>query len=154
MEDMDNIREIYSCARAFMAANGNPSQWGSTYPPDELICADIDAHITYIIEENGHAGGLFVFGPGPDPDYAHIYDGSWLSDSPYGVIHRVAGNGTMHGLVPLITQYCAAVMPHLRADTHADNIPMQHQLEKCGFIRCGTVYIRGGSPRIAFEKLP
>ena len=28
IEDLDRIMEIYAGARAFMAAHGNPNQWG------------------------------------------------------------------------------------------------------------------------------
>ena len=28
MEDLDEVMEIYAGARAFMAQNGNPTQWG------------------------------------------------------------------------------------------------------------------------------
>ena len=40
---------------------------------------------------------------------------------------------------------------NLRIDTHADNAPMQHVLEKAGFARCGTIYCQDGSPRVAFH---
>ena len=39
--DLDEILEIYSQARRFMAKNGNPSQWGDVYPPRKLVEADI-----------------------------------------------------------------------------------------------------------------
>lgn len=39
-----------------------------------------------------------AFIPGPDPTYARIYDGKWLSDSPYNVImhHVLSGYGFVH----------------------------------------------------------
>ena len=41
-EDLPRIMEIYVRARAFMAAHGNPKQWGLTgWPPAELIREDI-----------------------------------------------------------------------------------------------------------------
>lgn len=30
--DLDRMMEIFAAARAFMAANGNPRQWGDGYP--------------------------------------------------------------------------------------------------------------------------
>ena len=42
IEDLDRIMEIYAGARAFMAAHGNPNQWGPTnWPPEQLIRQDI-----------------------------------------------------------------------------------------------------------------
>ena len=48
-------------------------------------------------------------------------------------------------------------MESIRIDTHAGNLPMQRALEKSGFSRCGTIYLKGGAEdgdaRIAFEKI-
>ena len=42
--DLPRILEIYAGARAFMAAHGNPRQWGATgWPPESLIRQDIAA---------------------------------------------------------------------------------------------------------------
>ena len=35
--DLPAILEVYHCARTFMAANGNPTQWGTAYPAPELV---------------------------------------------------------------------------------------------------------------------
>ena len=40
--DMAKILEVYARARDFMAKNGNPTQWGDTYPSPELLEEDID----------------------------------------------------------------------------------------------------------------
>ena len=34
---LSQIMAIYERARAFMAENGNPDQWGTAYPPEEMI---------------------------------------------------------------------------------------------------------------------
>ena len=40
--DLPRMMEIYAVARRFMAAHGNPNQWGPTnWPPEERIRADI-----------------------------------------------------------------------------------------------------------------
>ena len=36
-EDLNNITDVYSYARKFMAENGNPTQWGTNYPSEQLI---------------------------------------------------------------------------------------------------------------------
>ena len=42
---------------------------------------------------------------------------------------------------------------HLRIDTHNDNVVMQRLLEKLGFERRGTIFVReDNDPRIAYEK--
>ncbi len=81
--------------------------------------------------------GVFAFLIGPDETYARIEQGKWISESEYGTIHRVAGNGMTHGLLQRIVTYCEKKIPHLRIDTHQDNQIMQHVILKCGFCRCG-----------------
>ena len=41
IEELDEIMEIFEHARQFMAKNGNASQWGTTYPEQEIVEADI-----------------------------------------------------------------------------------------------------------------
>ena len=88
---------------------------------------------------------------GEDPTYLKIEQGNWISDEPYGVVHRVASDGTVHGVLGRIMDYCKGQMPHLRIDTHEENKVMQHVIEKCGFVRCGIIYVSDGTPRIAYE---
>ena len=49
--------------------------------------------------------------------------------------------------------FCSDFCDNIRMDTHEDNKIMQHLLEKNGFIRCGTVHIFNGDPRIAYQKI-
>ena len=39
--DLNEIMEIYRIAQEFMIESGNPSQWGHSYPNDDLIMDDI-----------------------------------------------------------------------------------------------------------------
>jgi hypothetical protein len=41
IKDLDNVMMIYEDARSFMKENGNPNQWGDSYPERELIKRDI-----------------------------------------------------------------------------------------------------------------
>ena len=154
MQDLPAILDIYAYARKFMADTGNPAQWGDGYPQRDVLERDIDLGQLYIIEEDNATVGVFAFIIGADPTYAVIDDGSWLSDAPYGTIHRIAGNGKTHGLLQQTVAFCGQQIAHLRIDTHADNRIMQHLIAKCGFSRCGIIYVRGGSPRIAYELVP
>ena len=51
----------------------------------------------------------------------------------------------------------AAGLPSVRIDTHPGNAPMARALEKAGFVRCGTIILKGGAEdgdlRVAYEKL-
>lgn len=58
--DLDNIMPIYERARAYMAANGNPSQWINGYPGREDISADIRSGNCYVCVEQGQLHGVFA----------------------------------------------------------------------------------------------
>ena len=148
--DMERILEIYELARQFMRQNGNPTQWGTDHPRRELLEMDIRKRQLYVVETAGTVNGVFVFFVGEDPTYSLI-DGAWRSDRPYGVIHRIAGIGG--GIFNTALSFCESRIDHLRIDTHADNKPMQHVVEKAGFSRRGIIYVEDGTPRIAYDRL-
>lgn len=155
-EDLPAIMDIYARARAYMAENGNPRQWGSTgWPPEELIREDIRERKSYVCEEDGEIAAVFFFDAGTDiePTYAVIYDGQWRDGSAYGVVHRIASNGTVKGAGMACIQWAYARCGHLRIDTHGDNKIMQSLLEKLGFVYCGIIHIQqDDDPRLAYEK--
>lgn len=151
--DLNRILEIYSYARSYMAKTNNPTQWGGSYPSRELLESDIKAGHLYVIALDNALHGVFAFIEGEDPTYSKIVDGNWLSSSPYGTIHRIAGDGSIKGLFEIALDFCSSLNPHIRLDTHEDNKVMQHLAVKNGFRKCGTIFVEDGSPRIAFEKI-
>ena len=148
--DLSDILEIYAHARRFMAENGNPTQWGQHHPAQYLLEEDISLNRLYVVESGEGLCGVFMFEVGNDPTYTYI-EGSWRSDTPYGVIHRIAGVGG--GVFAAALEYCSGVIGHLRIDTHADNKPMQHVVEKAGFSKRGIIYVEDGTPRIAYDRI-
>ncbi len=151
-KDLSDILNIYEYARAFMKRSGNPTQWADGYPRREILLQDIGKKQLYLCKDADTACGVFAFIIGEDQTYNYIENGSWLSDTPYGTIHRIAGNGTKKGIFAETVSYCESKIPHLRIDTHQDNLIMQHLVIKFGFQKCGTIYVSDGSPRIAFER--
>lgn len=157
MQDLDRIMDIYSRARAFMAQHGNPNQWGPTnWPPEALIRKDIAEGNSYVcINDAGQVIGTFFFVRGEDiePTYRDITDGRWLDDSPYGVVHRIASDGSEKGTGMFCLNWAWDQCGHLRIDTHGDNKVMQNLVRKAGFVHCGTIYVEEDDfPRLAFEK--
>lgn len=150
--DLDRIENIYAYARAFMAENGNPNQWGKSHPPRNQLVRDIADGNLFVITDRADIHGVFYFYIGDDPTYARIYDGAWRSNQPYGTIHRIAGDGS-GGILRTAVEFGKQRVSHLRMDTHHDNIVMQNALQKIGFKRCGIIYIADGSPRIAYDRL-
>lgn len=147
--DLERILEIYAIARKFMADNGNPTQWKNEHPRREILEEDIRLRRLFVVEGEDVCG-VFMFAIGDDPTYAYI-EGDWSADAPYGVIHRIAGVGG--GIFAAALEFCAGQIHHLRIDTHADNKPMQHVVEKAGFSRRGIIYVADGTPRIAYDRV-
>lgn len=150
MESLPLVLEIYAYARDFMARTGNPSQWGKTNPPRQVLEADIEAGKLYGVWKEERLCGVFYFSLGEDPTYREIFEGSWGSGRPYGTIHRVASDGS-GGVFAACLTFCKGKCGHLRIDTHRDNRVMQHVLEKAEFSRRGIIYLANGDPRIAYE---
>ena len=151
-EDLPKILEIYDIAKAYMRSSGNPNQWNGAYPDPETLRTDIEKQRLYVYKKNGSIHGVFMLLLEEEPTYAYIEDGSWRPETPYGTIHRLAGDDEVKGLFAKCVAFCEGKVKYLRADTHFDNHTMQHLLEKNGFERRGIIYLKNGDPRIAYQK--
>ena len=155
-KDFERVMEIYAYARGFMADHGNPNQWGPTnWPPEALIHEDIAQGKSYVCEVDGRVVGVFFYDYGKDiePTYINIEDGAWQDDRAYGVVHRIAADGSVKGTGSFCLEWAYEQCNHLRIDTHSDNVVMQNLLTKLGYIRRGTIYVvEDNYPRFAYEK--
>lgn len=155
-QDLPRLMEIFADARQFMAQHGNPNQWGpSNWPPEALIQEDIAQGHSYVcVNDAGIVIGTFYLAVGNDiePDYATI-EGKWIGDNHYGVVHRIASDGSEKGIGTFCLTWAFEQCGHIRIDTHADNIVLQRLLEKLGYTCCGTIYLaKNHESRLAYEK--
>lgn len=150
-QDLGQIMDIYKHAQGYMIQSGNPTQWGHVYPDAALIQSDICQNACMVICDETGIHGVFALFAGTDPTYARIDGRNWLNDAPYLTIHRIAGDGTVHGLFGCAVSYCKGIAQNIRIDTHADNKAMQHLIEANGFTRCGIIHVADGTPRIAYQ---
>ena len=168
--DLPALRPVFEAAKGIMRADGNLDQWSAPgFPSDDLLLRDIARDGGFVIESSvmpgttlsvmpGSTGHLalrayFALLPSPEPTYDRI-DGAWLTDEPYGVIHRIASYPEDHGIFAAIIDFAAARYAHLRIDTHRDNRIMQHLIAKHGFTYCGIIWLTDGTPRLAYERPP
>lgn len=151
IKDIDGIMKIYDIAQDFMIKNNNPNQWKKIYPTIDIIENDIKNNYCHVVCNNSKIEAVFALIGGKDPTYSIIEGGNWLNDNDYLTIHRVASSGNIHGVVTYIVNYVKKLSKDIRIDTHNDNIIMQRQLEKNGFKKCGIIYLKNGSPRIAYH---
>ena len=152
LSQLSQIMGIYAQARQFMAQTGNPDQWGTVHPSEELIRQDILNGRCYVNLDGDHIRAVFYFAVEKDPTYSYI-EGQWLNDMPYGVIHRIAVGQSGKGVAAECFAFAAAHCDNIRIDTHEKNVPMQRCLAKNGFSRCGIIYLENGDPRIAYQKV-
>ena len=152
--DVEAVLSVYEASRRYMRATGNLTQWNDGYPSRTDVLADVETGHSYVgVDADGEIVMAFAFIMGDDPTYAVIEDGAWLNDSPYGTIHRLGSNGKHPGMLQACVDYCFTRIGNLRLDTHHENRPMLTAVARLGFQRCGIIYCRDGTPRIAFQKI-
>ena len=147
------ISEIYRNARLAMIESGNPDQWGENYPPEDIIQKDINANSLFICVDGRRIVGCFAFSKGEDPTYLEIYNGKWLNNEPYAVIHRLAILEQGKGVGTICVNWCLKQQANIRVDTHEKNHSMQALLTKLSFKYCGVVKNSWGDHRVAFQKV-
>ena len=158
MSDLEDILSVYAAARIYMSEHENPTQWGASYPPVELVVSDIEGGLSWVItdicpsEDKETVLGVFAFLPDGDPIYNNI-EGKWLNDLPHAAIHRVASSGERRGILGACIDFCISRSDNLKIDTHRDNITMQNALKKQGFVACGRIFLENGEDRIAYQRV-
>lgn len=152
--DLPRMMEIYRQSQARMVAGGNPSQWPVGHPSEEMVRRDIEREVSYVVEDSGTVVGVFAFVPGADTTYRVIEQGAWIDDTlPYCTLHRMGRAEEAHGIAAACFEWCSERCSSLRADTHRDNLTMQHCLVKAGFRYCGIIHVADGTPRLAYQKI-
>lgn len=158
-KDIEKIMLIISQAQAYLKSK-NINQWQNNYPNEGTIKDDIEAGYSYVLEEGGDILATTALSFDGEETYDEIYEGSWISDFDYGVIHRIAVDSDLKGqgiggkLLKEVEKLCLAKdIFSLRIDTHRENESMIRFIRKNGFEYCGVIYLKDGNERIAFEKI-
>ena len=153
MDDLPVILHLRDQAREIMRSYGNTFQWPDGYPTQEKFEKDIELGCSYLMSDlEGNTVATFALIPGPDVTYKVIYDGQWLNDEPYHVIHRIASTPESHGILDAVLDFSEAVSTNIRIDTHEANVIMRKGLEKRGYQYCGIIHLLNGDERLAYQK--
>ena len=157
--DIKDIVSIIEEAQSYFKEN-NIDQWQDGYPNEETIMNDIESKESYVLLKDNKIIATAYLSFSGESDYDKIYDGKWISQGNYAVVHRVAvsnimkGNGIARELFKYIEEICLENnIKHIKIDTHRENKSMQKFLNKNGFEYCGVIYLEDNSERIAFEKV-
>jgi len=150
-DDIPRMLEIFSTARKFMAAMGNPNQWAENYPGEKRLLDDIESGDSHVCLTGDRMVATFLLRGGKDPTYNTIYEGQWPDDAPYATIHRIASNGEVKGVFHRVIEFALKHYDTLRIDTHRDNKVMQNAVLKESFRYCGVIHCWNGEERLAYQ---
>lgn len=157
-EDIDSIMNIIKQAQSYFKKNG-VDQWQNNYPNIEVIDNDIRSGNSYVLLKDKKVVATVAISFSGEKTYEHIYEGAWISNDEYAVVHRVAVDNNHKGLglasqvLKDIEELCINKnVRSIKVDTHECNLSMQKLLRKNKFEYCGLIYLEDNSNRLAFEK--
>lgn len=158
-EDIISIMKIINAAQAYFKEQ-EIDQWQNGYPNYNSIENDINNGYSYVLDENDKIIGTVAVSFDGEETYENIYNGAWITNEEYAVVHRIAvdsnykGQGIASIIIKNIEDLCINKGVHsIKIDTHKENLSMQKLLQKNGFKYCGIIYLEDGNERIAFEKI-
>jgi RimJ/RimL family protein N-acetyltransferase len=158
-EDIKNIMKIIEEAQEYFREM-KIDQWQNGYPNEETIKDDIRNNYSYVLTDNNKIVATTALSFDGESTYDEIYEGKWLTNNKYAVVHRIAVANELKGrniaseVLKRIEQICLGKGEHsIKIDTHEDNLSMQKLLEKNNYKYCGVIYLEGRVKRIAFEKV-
>ena len=161
MKDIDSIMEAVEDSRELLKEQGN-GQWQDGYPNRDDFINDIKNKRLFVVfdeDDVNKVAGVCAL-TYREEDYHHLYEGKWLTELPYMVMHRVAlkkeyrhqGYGKKLFKV-FIEQAKLEGYRSLRIDTHEGNAVMRHLITSFGFVYCGKAILTPDKDRMVFERV-
>ena len=159
ISDLDQIVEIIELSKKYLKET-KVDQWQDGYPAKEDLRRDIESGNSYVLTNKDEIVATTVISLDGESTYNSIFNGEWITNEEYIVMHRVAvhdkykGKGIFKELIKEAESLALNKgISSIKIDTHRDNISMQRAVVKNHFKRCGIIYLGDGSERIAFEKV-
>lgn len=159
ISDLDQIVEIIELSKKYLKET-KVDQWQDGYPAKEDLRRDIESGNSYVLTNKDEIVATTVISLDGESTYNSIFNGEWITNEEYIVMHRVAVHDKYKGkgiFKELIKEAESLALNNdifsIKIDTHRDNVSMQRAVVKNNFKRCGIIYLEDGSERIAFEKV-
>ncbi|MDH2335868.1 GNAT family N-acetyltransferase [Clostridium perfringens] len=159
ISDLDQIVEIIELSKKYLKET-KVDQWQDGYPEKEDLRRDIESGNSYVLTNKDEIVATTVISLDGESTYNSIFNGEWITNEDYIVMHRVAvhdkykGKGIFKELIKEAENLALNKgISSIKIDTHRDNISMQRAVVKNDFKKCGIIYLEDGSERIAFEKV-
>ena len=158
--DVATIVQMLDDAKGYLASQ-HINQWQMGYPNESSILLDIQAGESYVLEIGDEIVGSTALSFVKEETY-EVIEGSWLSDEPYAVLHRVvvadAHKGKGYGSLMLKAAQTHCMnrgIKSIKIDTHEENLSMQCLVLKNNYTYCGVIYlmhgVEAGQKRLAYE---
>ena len=159
VSDIDIVMSILGQAQEYLRNKG-VDQWQDNYPNLDIIKRDIEKNIGYVLEKDGKIVATVAVSFNDEKTYDNIYDGKWITENDYAVVHRIAVENNYKGqrlsakILAHIVEMCLNKNIHsIKVDTHKQNEYMRKMLSNNGFKYCGIIYLENRSERVAYEKI-
>lgn len=157
--EINDIMHMIRQAQEYLKDSGI-NQWQNNYPNSDTIKNDINNDHSYVLVDHNKTVATAAVSFDGEKTYDKIYNGQWITNKDFAVIHRIAVDNSYKGLglsseiIENVEQLCISKgIFSIKVDTHSENIPMQRLLKKNVFQYCGVIYLEDGGERIAFEKI-
>ncbi len=158
LTDIDDIMVIINDGKKYLASLGSV-QWQNGYPNESSFENDINNDESYVlVDDNDIIVGCMALSFRGESTY-DVIDGAWITDRPYGVIHRIAIDNSKkgQGLANRLLEEAEKIalennILSMRIDTHEKNESMIKWITRNGFTYCGSIIVSDKTPRVAFEK--
>ncbi len=159
ISDLDQIVEIIELSKKYLKET-KVDQWQDGYPAKEDLRRDIESGNSYVLTNKEEIVATTVISLDGESTYNSIFNGEWITNEDYIVMHRVAVHDKYKekGIFKELIKEAEILalnkgISSIKIDTHRDNISMQRAVVKNNFEKCGIIYLEDGSERIAFEKV-
>lgn len=161
LKDLEQVMEAVEYSREVLRLQGN-GQWQDGYPNRDDFINDINSQRLFVIYDQNNPDNVIALCALTyrEEDYHHLYEGAWLTNLPYMVMHRVAIKEKYQGLgygklLFKLFEDQAKLEGYrsLRVDTHEGNAIMRHLIAQAGFSYCGKAILTPDKDRMVFEKV-
>lgn len=88
-KDIKEIMDIIKQAQSYFKIQGI-NQWQNGYPNEEVINIDVNKGHSYVLLKENKIVATVAISFDGEKNYDTIYEGAWLTNDTYGVIHRIA----------------------------------------------------------------
>ena len=139
ISDLDQIVEIIELSKKYLKET-KVDQWQNGYPAKEDLRRDIESGNSYVLTNKDEIVATTLISLEGESTYNSIFNGEWITNEEYIVMHRVAVHEKYKGKVifkELIKEAESLALNKgifiIKIDTHRDNISMQRAVVKNDF---------------------